>query len=547
MNAALWLLIALQVRGWLRYLRRSLGTVKGALLALVGLAVFVPWLLAVVLVPRPHAGVLGHDLSRTGPALLLLYCFVNVVFSTGERAIYFPPAEVNLLFPAPFGRRELLGYKIVSTLIVSLPTALFMSLLLRAYASWFLASFLGMLLIVLFMQLFSMTINLLAISVGARLYTRGRRLVAALAILLAAALLLHVGGSPRQWQPQELFHQLLDAPAWKIVSWPLRSFFDVAAAERLWPDLARSAALGALVNLFLVGVVFALDAHYLEAAASASAQIYARMQRLRRGGIGSGEGLRRGGAARMSLPMPPWMGGIGPIVWRQLTTAARGADRLLLLIVILGVALGAPMLAALRDEQENLVFVLTLVALWLTIFLTTMLPFDFRGDIDRLALLKTLPLPAWRLAIGQLLAPVLLMTALQGIGLTVVAWTAPPSDWLLPAGLACAAYVPPINFLLFALDNLLFLLFPTRLIASTPGDFQSLGRNVLLMAAKFLVLLIVGLAAGLVGGMVYLVSGESLLMAALAAWPVVALSAAALVPPIAWAFTIFDVGRDTPT
>ncbi|HTU19382.1 MAG TPA: putative ABC exporter domain-containing protein [Gemmataceae bacterium] len=546
MNTALWLLIGLQMRGWLRYLLRSLRTLKGALLALVGLAVFVPWLLAVVLTPRPGDGVFGHGLRDAGPALLLLYCFMNVVFSSGERAIYFPPAEVNFLFPGPFSRRELLGYKIVSTLIIGLPTALFMSLMLRGYSSWFVASFAGMLLIVLFMQLFSMTINLLAISVGARLYTRGRKLTAALAVLLGAAVLLQVGGSPRQWQPEEMFNKLLDAPAWKNVSWPLRSFFDAVAAERLWPDLVQSAALGALVNLFLAGVIFALDAQYLEAAAAASARIYARMQRLRRGGMGSGEGLRRGGTARISLPMLPWLGGIGPIGWRQLTTAARGADRLLLLLVILGVALGAPMLATLRDEQENVLLVLAPVALWLTLFMTTLLPFDFRGDIDRLALLKTLPLPAWRLAIGQLLAPVLLMTTLQGIGLAVVAWTSPPSDWLLPACLVCAAYVPPINFLLFALDNLLFLLFPTRLMAATPGDFQALGRSVLFLAAKVTALGIVCGVAVIVGAVMYVASDESLLLAALAAWPVVVLSAAALVPLVAWAFTIFDVGRNTP-
>jgi hypothetical protein len=396
------------------------------------------------------------------------------------------------------------------------------------------------------MQLFSMALNLLAVSVGARLYTRGRKLAAALAVLLGVALLLEVGGSPRQWQSEQLLRKLLDAPAWKIVSGPLRPFFDAVTAECLWPDLAQAVALGALVNLFLIGVVFALDAQYLEAAASASARIYARMQRLRRGGIGSGEGLRRGGTARLNLPMLPWLGGIGPIAWRQLTTAARGADRLLLLIVILGVVMGAPMLAALRDEKQNALPVLAGFAFWLTLFLTTLLPFDFRGDVDRLALLKTLPLPPWRLAVGQLLAPVLVMTTLQGIGLSVVALTSPPSDWLLPACLVCAAYVPPINFLLFALDNLLFLLFPTRLMAATPGDFQALGRTVLFMAAKVIVLLFVCAVAGMAGGLGYMVFGQSLLLALLAAWPVVVVSAAALVPLVAWAFTIFDVGRDTP-
>ncbi|MGH7227354.1 MAG: hypothetical protein ACRELF_29425, partial [Gemmataceae bacterium] len=57
---------------------------------------------------------------------------------------------------------------------------------------------------------------------------------------------------------------------------------------------------------------------------------------------------------------------------------------------------------------------------------------------------------------------------------------------------------------------------------------------------------VVGTLAGLLAWIVYLVSGENELLAGLAAWPIVALSAAAVVPLVAWAFTLFDVGRDTP-
>ena len=104
MSRALWLLLWLQLAGWLRYLGRNLGTVRGALLALVGLIVFVPWLVAAV--ARPGGG--GMDpasLQRYGPAMLVLYCVLNVLFSSHERAIYFTPAEVQFLFAGPFTRR----------------------------------------------------------------------------------------------------------------------------------------------------------------------------------------------------------------------------------------------------------------------------------------------------------------------------------------------------------------------------------------------------------------------------------------------------------
>jgi hypothetical protein len=268
MNGALWLLIGLQLRGWLRYLIRSLGTVKGALLALVGLAVFLPWMASVLFLPRQGGSWSAEEFRHYGPGMLLLYCLINVVFSTGERSIYFPPAEVTFLFPGPFGRREILAYKIASTLLVSLPTALFMSLVLRVHASWYVAAFVGMLLMILFMQLFNMAINLLAVSVGTRLYTRGRKLMLAAAVLLGVALALQVGGSPAQWEVRQWVEKALATTTWKVASWPLRWFFDAFTATG-WADLVRSATLAALVNAALVFVVFGLDAQYLEASAAA--------------------------------------------------------------------------------------------------------------------------------------------------------------------------------------------------------------------------------------------------------------------------------------
>src|SRR4051812_3664982 len=72
MNRALWLLIRLQLGGWFRYLGRNVRTLKGALLALVGLCVFVPWLGSLFLLPARDTGAFDPEsLRRTGPALAL--------------------------------------------------------------------------------------------------------------------------------------------------------------------------------------------------------------------------------------------------------------------------------------------------------------------------------------------------------------------------------------------------------------------------------------------------------------------------------------------
>ncbi len=75
MNGALGLLIGLQLRGWLRYLVRSLRTVKGALLALVGAAVFVPWILTILFAPRRAAA--GSARTCATPGRRFCCCTVS--------------------------------------------------------------------------------------------------------------------------------------------------------------------------------------------------------------------------------------------------------------------------------------------------------------------------------------------------------------------------------------------------------------------------------------------------------------------------------------
>jgi hypothetical protein len=542
-TGALWLLIGFQMRGWVRYLGRNLRTVKGALLAVVGATVILFWLLSLLLTPTEARGAMDPSgVRRYGPLALLGYCLLNVIFSTGERSIYFAPAEINFLFPGPFSRRQLLAYKVTLTLLVGLPTALFMCLMVRVRDGWFPAVFTGLLLLYAFMQLFTLILGLLTSVLGARLYTQARRLVLAGAVLAAGLLALHAGGPPTQWRLRELLERTLDAPTYRTLAAPLSWFFEALLAQQVWPDLGQSALLALLVDLALVGAVFALDAQYLEASATSSARLYARLQRLRGRNVDGGESASRR-PVRTGLPMLPWWGGIGPILWRQLTSAVRGMGRVLVVMVILVAIMAGPLLAGAVEDEGALLGVVTVAVGWVTVFLTALVPFDFRGDIDRLATLKTLPLPAWRLAVGQLLTPVLLLTLLQWLALAGLLAFAQKHRAAL---LMCAVYAPAFNFLLFALENLLFLLFPVRLMASTPGDFQALGRNVLLAFGKMIGL---GITAGVAIGVffvAYFLSDRNPWAGVAASWPVVALAGAALVPLIALAFQAFDVGRDTP-
>jgi Putative ABC exporter len=539
MNRALWLLMGLQMRGWLRYLGKNLQTVRGALLALVGLGVFVPWLLSTLFLPNVSV-IETRQLGRFGPAVLLLYCVANVVFSSHERAVYFSPAEVQFLFTGPFSRRQILAYKLLLTITVSVPVSLLMSAVIRVQHGWWVGVLLGLALVSVFMQLFSILLGLVAGAIGEHFYSRGRWVVGLAAVGAVGFVALQAGGSFSPAAVSNLGEVVFESQAWHVISWPLQAFFDVMTAKHI-SDLLAPLGISAAATLVLVAGIFAMDAHYLEASASASSRLYARLQRMR-GRQVTVEEPTRARTTRFELPSLPYWGGIGPIFWRQLTTAMRGMGRVLLILFIFSIAFGGPMLASGIGNVEVIVPMLAGVGVWLSVFLTTLVPFDFRGDIDRMATLKTLPIVPWRLTVGQLLAPTLVLSLLQWVivaGCAVLA----PGQWLIL--LAIALYVPVYCFLLIALENLLFLLFPVRIMAATPGDFQALGRNVLLAVGKIVGLGVTLTAAGVVGFVVYLVT-QNVAYGVAASWPVVALFGAALVPLVSLAFQWFDVGRDTP-
>lgn len=544
MPEALLLLMRLQLRGWLRALARNLRTVKGAILALAGAFVFVSWLGSVLVSPRPAERPDPELLERFGPLGLLASCVLGLVFSSGGKAVSFSPAEVDFLFPGPFTRRQLLAYKIAGTVGLGLPSTLLLTLFARGFAGWFVAAYVGLLLTVLFFQFFTLAAGLLAQTVGARAYTRGRKALLVVLGLLVAGVALHAYRSAPEPDVRAVLERMEESAVWQTVRVPLTWFIKAYLAERLWPDLVQWAGLAALVDLGLLALVFALDAQYLEAAASASERLYVLRQRLR-----SGQGTLVGpggeGKARFRLPGLPWWGGAGPTIWRQWTTAVRSYLPIIVLVTFLALAVPPVLAGPLDPADTNVPLALVLAAMFggLTVLMSPAVPCDFRADLDRLDVLKALPIaPAW-LTLGELLAPTLLVSLLQLLTIAVVQVV---RGRFQPELFSVLAASLPFAFLVFALENLLFLLFPARAMGATPGDVQAMGRNMLLLLAKMIVLVPALVVAGVAGALAYWLAGHSIAVALPAAGLVLAVCDAALVPLVGLAFKRFDVARDTP-
>src|SRR5262249_10268232 len=152
-------------------------------------------------------------------------------------------------------------------------------------------------------------------------------------------------------------------------------------------------------------------------------------------------------------------------------TGLRNAWVLVSFLILFGLIL-VPLVADHKSSSnENLGHAVALIAILanMTIFLTPVVRFDFRGDIDRIEVLKSLPIrPSW-LVVGQLAAPVVLVSVIQMIVLVGGQLAMGRAHFLISLA---ALFLPPFNFVLFAVDNLIFLLFPTRMMPTTPGDLQ---------------------------------------------------------------------------
>src|SRR5262249_58060947 len=137
---------------------------------------------------------------------------------------------------------------------------------------------------------------------------------------------------------------------------------------------------------------------------------------------------------------------------------ARSYLPLLLLLGLGGVCVSIALTAEKRGEEAGQVApILAAMLLGFPVFLTPTVVCDFRVDLDRIEVLKALPIRGVWLAVGQLLAPTLVVASIQAVVVVLLQLVLGQVESLL---LAVPLLALPINFILFGIENLLFLLFP---------------------------------------------------------------------------------------
>src|SRR4029079_1524399 len=135
-----------------------------------------------------------------------------------------------------------------------------------------------------FLQLFSMAVVLVGQSIGQAAYTRARKIVVVVILLAVMAGLAPVLQQARGGGYLALALKFRESQTGRILLAPFDVYGNIVTAPTLFSHHAMWIGVAALINGLLLLVVMKLDAHYLEAAATAGRAQYERIQRFRRGG-----------------------------------------------------------------------------------------------------------------------------------------------------------------------------------------------------------------------------------------------------------------------
>ncbi|MFO0981994.1 MAG: putative ABC exporter domain-containing protein [Planctomycetota bacterium] len=537
---ALWLLIGLQIKAWLRRTFRGLNRPKNVAILLVGAGACSLW---VYLLLRPIGGGGPRDtvhLRLFAPSSMALLTLMTAFASLRTRGIYFKPAEIDFLFPAPISRRALLAYKMAAQAVGIALSSCVIGILFGRHVPHRGFAMCGVALFFVFLTIFGHALSLLASTTSERLFarftSRGKAIFLVVIAALVGALIFAVVKRPHQFQAS---YRLLEQPPGSWLLAPFRLFSNTVMATAFYPDFLQSAVASVALCSAAFMAVALLDVDYREASVRASRLI---QEKLQRGQRGTPAFVAAAPSSLRSLPGPVYLFGLGPLAWRQAVALVRNLKAFVLplfatLLLVLSILMTLPASMPMPLFEQGLTALVLI-----TIFLTAWLRFDFRSDLDQMEALRSLPVPGWKIAGAQMITPVLSLSIVQLIVLVAAAAAeadTPDLRWVL----AIAMALPLVDMLLIAVENLAFLLFPSRPTPGQPTDIQNLGRAVVIFLLKTIAFLATLLLAAASGRIAQLLTGSDLAGCAAAG---IALLFADLVAIglVGEAFTRFDITRE---
>ncbi len=454
MHKALWQLLWFDFRGSLRGLLNLHRNWRQLFLVILML-LFVGSLLWA----RSFSGstVGAERYGNSMPFWALIYLLATWMTASADRGLVMRPAEIHFIVGGPFPNRDVITLNLVRLAFRSLLSALVLALIALAYVQSYLSALMGMWLLILVSLLVGMLAALSARRAHGRAVGVTRRLLTVLAL---AGMLVLITQSMHSVEAQGLKPQVstvaaaaLETPLGKIILPPLAWMFSPLSSHSSLGDALRALPLRLLVVAALVAMVYALGADYAETSTGRTDASMLRRQTALRSGV-SGGAVNGSWTRRLSLPIWFRLGGVGSVAWMQMVHSLRILPRYLVFTsAIVGVVLVVPLLVdSSRLEGSAVVGWMAGLTSYADFLLLLQLPVGFLGPVSQRELLKSLPIPAWRVALGQLAGPILPVGALHLLVTGLFLYLSPSSRVeILQTSLALL----PIALVLVANINLL--------------------------------------------------------------------------------------------
>ncbi len=459
----------------------------------------------------PFGGMFGDTtVEFFAAAILSIFVLLIWVFPSEQPGLPFTEAEVAFLFPAPLSRRQLIHYKLLDGLITSLLSALFFTVMsiglrhgwlgaLRHFGAWWILN--ANLSLHQSAAAFSIS-RLSALGLGSRL-RRG--------LLLGAAAVIALG--------LLFFSFYSDVTQLKFLLWPARLFVrPFLAPDLLSYALALVPLLGLLVLQYLY--VHRMEAPFEEASiarAQKTAETVANMRAGKGVRFGSGKVKARGEPFRLGSRLPPEFA----LLWKNLMAAPPYLNRKMFVGAAVVIYIAVRWLQSLPPPTSKFAVafgVISLVLLgYLVVFGPQLARNDLRGDLLNADMLKAWPLPGWRIVLGSLLAPAMILASIAWLLVFAAALAFYPGAgkmlWLTPqlriAGvIAITVVLPALCMLQLLVPNAATLLLPAWAQTGRPttGGMDVMGQRLIFFVGQFLCLLAVLLPAIFLGWFTYFIT-----------------------------------------
>jgi hypothetical protein len=543
-NPGLVYLLRASYRGFFRRTGRRLRTFRGFVSAVFGLLFFAVLIASQVMTMLVDGGAPGDHAETVLAASLVLTLLLVPSLVTAD-APFFWPHEVQFLFPAPLGRGELLLYQMLRSGWMQAFSGMWVGLMAMRAALHPLAAIPAAVLAFLWVFVLTQLVGLLKLAIGDRLPGPVRAAVKpALGVaVLAAALAFYARTRTAGFGPAvaEAF-----ASAWmRVATLPARPFAELFAARSWSEGLAWTAACVALVA-GAGAAAMAMRVDFRERSLVSSAKRFERLRRRRSAqmGVASAAGPAR---RRLAVPGLGFLGAAAPLARRQVYELGRGLRTLWGLFFTAALAFFyVIVMPRFMDEPavpRALGITLVVLVIVFPLLASGSFSIDFRRDLERMAYLRSLPLAPMTVAVGQVFTAAVII-ALVNLGLLVLA--AALADWRVEPVMAVVAAVAavPVAWLAVALENWLFLLFPTRTQADGGQQNAFMGKQIVKLLFKMLMLgLVAGAAALVAAGGAWLAGTWG---AAAGVVVIVILACAWATALLASAFRGFDLTVDSP-